>query len=531
VAVPVNGLKDLLTLKAGFGETQQIGDPRGWVDVAWPLELLQDGVELIDSPGLNEHSERDAISLGALPRADAVVVVLSAEVALSRGEQALIEKRLGEQDIESGVFFVWNRFDAIREDAEAVADLQARSAALLEPRLGKRAKERIFYVAAREGLMAKRSGDAQVLARSGLPALEDRLHRFLGEERGGVKLAGPARVALASARELRTSALPRRREDLGTPLVALEARLLEFSDRKHQLAEHRARINTILEDRSRRLVRTLDDRIANLGHHVRARAGGVAEAVEVGFFEASLFPGVVERRLAESLQSWLADTLRGWHAAEIQPLVDHEAADLAGELRGELSAYVAAVEAARVGADPGTALQPGREGPLTEVLEELSASSTGEGSLFAMLPAALGAAVTVGALAVGGPLAAAVAAAVSVFGVLTAGKSASQRAQEEVAARFVAELDAALPALSVELQANLRDQLRVLGERVHRGALALEREVEVGLGAALVALREGRQRLLAELALLERLEGEVRAVESLAGSILPSAADAPGAPR
>ena len=47
--------------------------PYDWVEVFWPLELCRNGVEIIDSPGLNEHHTRTKTTRDYLAHIDAVV--------------------------------------------------------------------------------------------------------------------------------------------------------------------------------------------------------------------------------------------------------------------------------------------------------------------------------------------------------------------------------------------------------------------------------------------------------------------------
>ena len=78
------------------------------VEVFYPIDLCENAVTLIDSPGLNEDWRRTQISLQELTKADAAVMVLSCEMALSRSELDFITAQLSER--KSGIFFVWNRF-------------------------------------------------------------------------------------------------------------------------------------------------------------------------------------------------------------------------------------------------------------------------------------------------------------------------------------------------------------------------------------------------------------------------------------
>ncbi|MGL4621828.1 MAG: dynamin family protein [Chroococcidiopsis sp.] len=54
------------------------------------LKLCQNGVEILDSPGLNEHPDRAAVTRQLLKNVDAVIFITSASQALSQGERDII---------------------------------------------------------------------------------------------------------------------------------------------------------------------------------------------------------------------------------------------------------------------------------------------------------------------------------------------------------------------------------------------------------------------------------------------------------
>ena len=79
---------------------------------------------------LNEDWKRTQVSLTELNKADAVIMVLSCEMALSRSEMDFIESRLIHHN--AGSFFVWNRYDAVWNDDQEIAALRSRSQSRLQ---------------------------------------------------------------------------------------------------------------------------------------------------------------------------------------------------------------------------------------------------------------------------------------------------------------------------------------------------------------------------------------------------------------
>lgn len=109
VTIPVDGDPDEISLKSPYLS----------VELFYPSALLKEGVEIIDSPGLNENDERTAVTLEYLDKADAIIFLLDATKACAKDEMDTIEDILVPKGFDD-MFFVVNRFDLIvaREQAD-----------------------------------------------------------------------------------------------------------------------------------------------------------------------------------------------------------------------------------------------------------------------------------------------------------------------------------------------------------------------------------------------------------------------------
>ena len=87
--------------------------PYAKVELFWPLKFCENGVEIIDSPGLNEHTTRTNVTGDYLSMVDAVIFVMSCHALCSQSEVDIIDNTLiacGHEDL----LFVCNRFDEIK---------------------------------------------------------------------------------------------------------------------------------------------------------------------------------------------------------------------------------------------------------------------------------------------------------------------------------------------------------------------------------------------------------------------------------
>ena len=187
-------------------------NPYERVEVFWPLEMCRNGVEVIDSPGLNEDPVRERITVGYLDRADAVVFVLDATQPFTNNEHAFLElfvRPLGHED----AFFVFNKINVVDEEERDQVEIYCRRK--LEPFV--KYDQRIFFVDAKGALAARLAGDQDRLDRSNLPPVERSLNHFLTTQRGRLKVLVPARELQLAIRQTRAG-IDQQRELLGRDL-------------------------------------------------------------------------------------------------------------------------------------------------------------------------------------------------------------------------------------------------------------------------------------------------------------------------
>jgi Dynamin family len=177
--------------KYGLGgdgtEPRSTGDADGMVEVpCWrhaiinfPHPLLQQGLVILDTPGLNAIGTEPELTLNLLPNAHAVLFILSADAGVSKTDLDVWTHHLAGDDPASkaGRIVVLNKIDGLWDDLKPMSEINAEierqvkaSASLLGIRTAQ-----VFAVSAQKALLAKVNGDDALLARSRLPALENAL--------------------------------------------------------------------------------------------------------------------------------------------------------------------------------------------------------------------------------------------------------------------------------------------------------------------------------------------------------------------
>jgi hypothetical protein len=185
---------------------------------AWinhPHPLLQRGLVVLDTPGLNAIGAEPELTLSLLPGAHATVFLLAADTGVTQSDLAIWREHLGSHRLER--FVVLNKVDTLADPLLAPEAVQAQverqrehAAHTLDMPLA-----RVYALSARQALASRLHNDAPALVASGLPALETAL---------AAELIPRQRELLATGCE----------QALGESLTA--ARRV-FADRRRQVAE------------------------------------------------------------------------------------------------------------------------------------------------------------------------------------------------------------------------------------------------------------------------------------------------------
>ena len=151
--------------------------------INFPHPLLQQGLVILDTPGLNAIGTEPELTLNLLPNAHAVLFILAADAGVTKTDLEVWNRHLAGEDpaTRSGRIVILNKIDGLWDDLKSQADVDAEigrqvnsSAQLLGI-----PPAQVFAVTAQKALLAKVNGDDALLSKSRLPALEDALSRKL----------------------------------------------------------------------------------------------------------------------------------------------------------------------------------------------------------------------------------------------------------------------------------------------------------------------------------------------------------------
>ncbi len=187
IEIPYDEIEQYAVISIGRGKDEiDYESPYEKIEVFWPLPILKNGIEIIDSPGLNECGTRTRVTMNYIPRADAILFVLDATRILAADEMHVIEYTLKEHGFHDP-FIVVNKFDAIRSREKDSMRQYVRD------RLDGFTTNEFFFVSALNALDGKLDDDPDLLRASGMPEFERSLSDFLTRQKGKAKLAQPTR--------------------------------------------------------------------------------------------------------------------------------------------------------------------------------------------------------------------------------------------------------------------------------------------------------------------------------------------------
>ncbi|MEG4841648.1 dynamin family protein [Microcoleus sp. B9-D4] len=156
------------------------------------LELCRNGVEIIDSPGLNEQAERTLITQQVLKTTDAVIFLTHAQNALTEKERELLlylkkELNYGNKEGAGNIFMVVNFFDLLRRE-ESRQQVRKRVETIVKSQNLIAGENRIHFISAQSALEAILEGNENDDYLKYFQGFTDSIEKFLTVERGAIAL-------------------------------------------------------------------------------------------------------------------------------------------------------------------------------------------------------------------------------------------------------------------------------------------------------------------------------------------------------
>lgn len=229
--VTIDEARDLGFWHDDAPEDNPLADAAGMVEVPhWrhalinlPHPLLEQGLVILDTPGLNAVGAEPELTVSLIPQAHAVVFILAADAGVTRSDLTMWREHLAPPEgslasrlvVLNKIDTLWDGLNSLDQIEGQIQRQRVQSAEVLGV-----PPQQVLAVSAQKGLLAKVSQDDALLQASRLPLLEDALGSgLLGQRRMILRQA--VSQGLSSLRGELGRVFNMRRRDLAEQMLEL----------------------------------------------------------------------------------------------------------------------------------------------------------------------------------------------------------------------------------------------------------------------------------------------------------------------
>ena len=295
--------------------------------VEYPLPLLEKGIEIVDSPGLNDTEARNELSLGYINNCHAILFVLRATQPCTMGERRYLENYIKGRGL--SVFFLINAWDQVREslidpdDPEELAEAEGKLRRVFQANLAEYClteghdiyDERVFAISSIKALRLRIKNPDADLAGTGFPEFMAALNTFLTQER--------AISQLRPARTLARQISARVREAVGRRLPLLDRDVNELKEKINSVEPEFKKLSQIQDEFQQEIIKVRDSKSRAIADSFRTYVLKLENTFETDFlryqpelkfldFFSQGKREAFEASLRQALEQYINDKLAAW---------------------------------------------------------------------------------------------------------------------------------------------------------------------------------------------------------------------------
>jgi replication fork clamp-binding protein CrfC len=295
--------------------------------VEYPLTLLEKGIEIVDSPGLNDTEARNELSLGYINNCHAILFVLRASQPCTLGERRYLENYLKDRGLT--IFFLINAWDQIKEslidpdDIEELTEAEEKLRRVFQANLSEYCQvdgydiydERVFELSSIVALRRRIKNTNASLEGTGFSQFLAALNTFLTKERALFELR-QARILSRQTRDRVSEAVERRISLLDGDLNALKRKINsvepEFKKLNDICEQFKAEIRTVRDNKSKKIADSFKDYVMKLGDTFETDFLQYQPSLNFLDFLSSGKREAFERELKKAFEQYISDKLSQW---------------------------------------------------------------------------------------------------------------------------------------------------------------------------------------------------------------------------
>jgi gas vesicle protein len=295
--------------------------------VKYPLSLLEKGVEIIDSPGLNDTESRNELSLGYINNCHAILFVLRASQPCTLGERRYLENYIKERGL--SVFFLINAWDQVKEslidpdDTEELLAAESKLRQVFKSNLAEYCQvdgydlydERVFELSSLMALRRRLKDADASLEGTGFPKFLEALNIFLTQERAISELRQArilARQAYSNVQESVTRRVVLLAQDMQGLKQSIDSVEPEFNSLRDIRNQFQQEIREISDQKSQKIADSFRSYILNLDYTFEADFLRYQPGLKFLDFLSAGKREAFERELKIAFEKYINDKLSEW---------------------------------------------------------------------------------------------------------------------------------------------------------------------------------------------------------------------------
>jgi len=192
--------------------------------VSFDHPLLQKGLCILDTPGLNALGSEPELTLSLLPRAQAVIFLLAADAGVTASDKGIWDEHISQLKNRPnlGLYAVLNKVDVLWDELSSASEIKANVDKVINSTAQQLSlhKSNVIPVSAQKGLLARVKDDTALLAKSGLASLEDVLSKA---------------VMVTKEKSLWDNVIADARTVVAESLITLENRRKQLLNQSHEI--------------------------------------------------------------------------------------------------------------------------------------------------------------------------------------------------------------------------------------------------------------------------------------------------------
>lgn len=322
--------------------------------VQWPLEILKDGVTIVDSPGLNDPFSNDYIVKNYVPQADAILFCMNGMHAYTAEDRKTLQMINGCGF--KNPIIVTTYFDVVT-DGMSEGEVQEFIDICNAKYINHTQKTFCHYVNSRLGMEAKRNQSQSDLVESGYFELETFLTKYLTEEKGREKIAA-ATSAIKVYNKGQKKRLSGIAANLDTPLAEFNRRIADTEKQLGQaklqgnllIREFRVKMSSVRESINRDLLPKFYDGLCD-----NLSLEGFEPNVEFAVFHPRQSSMQIAEECAKELEARNRQYVADWNNNVLNPAITRGLRNATSSMKNQFDAFNEDIQNARLTLDTGTA--------------------------------------------------------------------------------------------------------------------------------------------------------------------------------